>query len=43
MKDMISKLHGEVKAFRERAPKDPAIRLVLPPGYDPNGTRPVPY
>jgi hypothetical protein len=41
--DMISKLHGEVKAFRERAPKDPAIRLVLPPGYDPNRTRPVPY
>ena len=39
---MISKLHGEVKAFRERAPQDPAIRLVLPPGYDPNGTRPVP-
>jgi rhombotail lipoprotein len=43
MKDMISKLHGAVKAFRERAPKDPAIRLVLPPGYDPNRARPVPY
>ncbi len=37
---MIGNLHGEVKAFRERAPKDPRIRLELPPGYDPNATRP---
>ena len=37
---MIGSLHGEVKAFRERAPKDPRIRLELPPGYDPNATRP---
>jgi rhombotail lipoprotein len=36
IRDMISKLHGEVKAFRERAPKDPSIRLILPPGYSPN-------
>jgi len=37
---MIGNLHGEVKAFRERAPKDPMIKLVLPPGYDPNAQRP---
>jgi rhombotail lipoprotein len=39
---MISSLHGEVKAFRERAPRDPKIRLDLPPGYDPNAVRPAP-
>jgi len=38
---MIGSLHGEVKAFRERAPKDPLIKLVLPPGYDPNAQRPA--
>lgn len=38
---MIASLHGEVKAFRERAPKDPKIRLELPPGYDPNAVRPA--
>ena len=38
--DMIGKLHGEVKQFRERAPKDPAIKLILPPGYNPNAARP---
>lgn len=32
---MTTALHREVAAFRERAPRDPAIRLVLPPGYDP--------
>lgn len=32
---MVQRLHGEVAAFRARAPKDPRIRLVLPPGYDP--------
>jgi hypothetical protein len=37
---MIGSLHGEVKAFRERAPKDSRIKLELPPGYDPNATRP---
>jgi rhombotail lipoprotein len=37
---MIGNLHGEVRAFRERAPNDPMIRLVLPPGYDPNAARP---
>jgi rhombotail lipoprotein len=38
---MITSLHGEVKAFRERAPRDPNIRLDLPPGYDPNAARPA--
>ena len=37
---MIGNLHGEVKGFRERAPKDPMIKLVLPPGYDPSVARP---
>lgn len=41
IKDMIGKLHGEVKAFRERAPMDPSIRLVLPPGYNPDANRPT--
>jgi rhombotail lipoprotein len=35
VEQMVDTLHGEVKRFRERAPNDPAIRLVLPPGYDP--------
>lgn len=42
IQEMIGKLHGELKAFRERAPKDPTIRLVLPPGYNPNASRPTP-
>lgn len=42
IKEMIGKLHGEVKAFRERAPKDPTIRLILPPGYNPNASNPAP-
>ncbi len=33
--EMISKLHNEVKAFRERAPNDPKIRLITPPNYAP--------
>lgn len=37
---MIANLHGEVKAFRERAPKDPMIKLVLPAGYNPNASPP---
>jgi hypothetical protein len=28
----IGNLQGEVKSFRERAPKDPKVKLVLPPG-----------
>jgi len=32
---MIAKLHDEVKAFRQRAPQDPNIKLILPPGYKP--------
>ena len=39
---MISNLHGEVKLFRERAPKDASIRLILPPDYNPNAMRPAP-
>lgn len=35
VKDMIQKLHEETRSFRERAPKDPTIRLILPPGYKP--------
>lgn len=31
--EMIGKLHSEVKTFRERAPSDPKIRLILAPGY----------
>jgi rhombotail lipoprotein len=42
IKEMIGNLHGEVKAFRERAPKDPSIRLILPPGYNPGASRPAP-
>ena len=42
IKEMIGKLHVEVKAFRERSPKDPTIRLVLPPGYNPNANNPTP-
>lgn len=38
MGGMIGNLHEEVKLFRERAPKDPSIALVLPPGYNPNAT-----
>lgn len=40
--DMITRLHGEVKTFREQAPADPNIRLVLPPGYNPHPTLVVP-
>lgn len=31
--EMMGKLHGEIKSFRERAPQDPKIRLIVPPGY----------
>lgn len=41
MKDMTGKLQSELQAFRERAPKDPSIRLILPPGYDPKAIRPA--
>ena len=37
--DILTALQREVAAFRERAPRDPSIRLVLPPGYNP-GTPP---
>lgn len=35
MQKMIPSLDAELQAFRARAPRDPGIRLVLPPGYDP--------
>jgi len=38
---MIGNLHGEVKAFRERAPSDPKVKLVLPSGYNPGAERPA--
>ena len=38
---MIGNLHGEVKTFRERAPSDPKVKLVLPPGYNPSAERPA--
>jgi len=41
VKEMIGKLHAEVKGFRERAPKDPNIRLILPAGYNPNVAAPA--
>ncbi len=37
VRQMVEQLHGAVRDFRERAPKDPSIRLVLPPGYNPAG------
>ncbi|MFM7505095.1 MAG: rhombotarget lipoprotein [Rubrivivax sp.] len=37
--EMTAALQREVAAFRERAPRDPSMRLVLPPGYNP-GTPP---
>lgn len=39
MKDMTRNLQSAVETFREEAPKDPNIKLILPPGYDPNATR----
>ena len=39
---MIGTLHGEVKTFRERAPHDPKVKLVLPQGYNPSAERPAP-
>lgn len=35
LRPMVDRLHREVADFRARAPKDPRIRLVLPPGYNP--------
>jgi rhombotail lipoprotein len=39
IQQMIGNLQTELKAFRARAPADPGIRLILPPGYDPNAMR----
>ncbi len=36
---LIVNLQGELKAFRARAPLDPTIHLILPPGYDPGAKR----
>jgi rhombotail lipoprotein len=33
---MIENLRAELTAFRDRAPTDPNIHLILPEGYDPN-------
>ncbi|MEX8518615.1 MAG: rhombotarget lipoprotein [Leptothrix sp. (in: b-proteobacteria)] len=42
MDRMVASLQQEVRTFRDKAPKDPMIRLVLPPGYDPKaGAAPV--
>lgn len=38
--EMITHLHDEVKNFRQRAPSDPNIRLILPPGYNPSAGAP---
>lgn len=35
VQQMTVNLQREVQAFRDRAPKDPNVRLVLPPGYNP--------
>ena len=39
-RQMIEGLPREVGSFRGRAPRDPTIRLVLPPGYAPASPRP---
>jgi rhombotail lipoprotein len=38
---MIPALKAEVARFRETAPRDPKIKLLLPPGYDPKARKPV--
>lgn len=40
VQQMIGNMQRELATFRERAPRDPTIRLVLPPGYQPGATRP---
>ena len=40
MDKMVASLQAEVQAFRERAPRDPMIKLLLPPGYDPKAGAP---
>lgn len=40
VQQMVEGLRREVQAFRERAPRDPMIRLVLPPGYNPAAVKP---
>lgn len=42
IKDMIGKLHGAVKRFRQQAPSDPMIRLILPKDYNPGASSPSP-
>jgi rhombotail lipoprotein len=42
LEKLIPNLHAELKAFRERAPRDRSIRLDLPPGYDPKAMKPQP-
>jgi rhombotail lipoprotein len=38
---MIAALHAELSAFRDRAPQDPSIRLIIPPGYKPEANLPA--
>jgi rhombotail lipoprotein len=33
LEELSGNLHREIATFRERAPRDPTIKLVLPPGY----------
>lgn len=42
VQQMIGHLQQEVQAFRQRAPRDPMIHIVLPPGYDPSAGAPAP-
>lgn len=35
VRKMIPALDEELRLFRQRAPGDPGVKLVLPPGYDP--------
>ncbi|MEY4751780.1 MAG: hypothetical protein RIQ60_3994 [Pseudomonadota bacterium] len=39
---MIPVLRSEVARFRESAPRDPLIKLILPPGYNPAGSSAAP-
>ncbi len=40
VQQMIGNLQREVQDFRVRAPRDPSIQLVLPPGYNPGAAAP---
>lgn len=42
LQQLIPNVHGALQAFRKQAQDDPAIKLSLPAGYDPNATRGLP-